>query len=621
MGVTSHAGSMASNRMQRHLVLCFVLFASWIFAGCAAETNLGTNDRDANGGMDAAVGSRSDQCGNGLDDDRDSRIDEGCPCGPGERQSCFPDSLATRRVGSCADGIQECVSDHLEWGDWGNSPCEGAIGPSAEQCDGMDHDCDGALDNGCSCGVGDTRPCGSGLPAPCAAGVQRCGENNAWSSCEGAVFPSAEICGDGIDNDCDGHIDTNCDCVPEPERCRDGLDNDCDGVVDEPACTPDWLMCMPIAAGAPRTAMLAASVQGTSTPSIAVAWNTDARELGVLYVRNEVRDGAIAATELRILRLGADARVRGEGLITRASGDSLRAGGLAWNGAKWIATWVGPPSRAYAVMAGPDGSPEDEPIGISALERSARNPTILAAGSDVFLAWSEVEPSSPAPADVHIGHYVLSAGTSLTPVASAITLGAGAGWIDLAWSGDALGVLDVSSPQDGTSGSTTARFSLVRNDEIVAQHEYSISSSVSMLMPPALAFGAAGYLACWPGTATAGAERPMRCIRVSSAGAFEGDPFDATPPATVRVGDIAWNGCRFVAYTARHNALTEREQYLSTIGVPTGMERFETLSFPHGDMVFPVETHVVPMGGGALLLVQFSRTRADGAHLDLRIAE
>ena len=36
-----------------------------------------------------------------------------------------------------------------------------------------------------------------------------------------------EVCGDGIDNDCDGEVDE------VEEVCGDGVDNDCDGEVDE----------------------------------------------------------------------------------------------------------------------------------------------------------------------------------------------------------------------------------------------------------------------------------------------------------------------------------------------------------------------------------------------------
>lgn len=72
-----------------------------------------------------------------------------------------------------------------------------------------------------------------------------------------------EVCGDGIDNDCDGVADEadcqvcgpvdipgngkddNCDCVidnpPTAEICNDGIDNDGDGLIDaeDPACGPN----------------------------------------------------------------------------------------------------------------------------------------------------------------------------------------------------------------------------------------------------------------------------------------------------------------------------------------------------------------------------------------------
>jgi hypothetical protein len=62
-----------------------------------------------------------------------------------------------------------------------------------------------------------------------------------WGDVCDATEPTEATCNDGIDNDCDGLIDTDdgdCQCTPVPEVCDDGLDNDCDGLVDldDPDC-------------------------------------------------------------------------------------------------------------------------------------------------------------------------------------------------------------------------------------------------------------------------------------------------------------------------------------------------------------------------------------------------
>jgi hypothetical protein len=80
------------------------------------------------------------------------------------------------------------------------------------------------------CDPGTTQPCPYKGPAKtegvgvCKAGAQTCAaDGQSWSACEGEVDPEHEVCGDGLDNDCDGVVDNGCPCTPgKMSACYDG---------------------------------------------------------------------------------------------------------------------------------------------------------------------------------------------------------------------------------------------------------------------------------------------------------------------------------------------------------------------------------------------------------------
>jgi len=95
---------------------------------------------DCNDADGSAYPGAAEVC-DGVDNDCDGSVDEGCECLVGETQSCGSD------VGECAAGTQTCAS-----GAWGE--CEGATDESSEICDGRDQDCDSSVDEGATCDPG-----------------------------------------------------------------------------------------------------------------------------------------------------------------------------------------------------------------------------------------------------------------------------------------------------------------------------------------------------------------------------------------------------------------------------------------------------------------------------------
>ncbi|MBU4601452.1 hypothetical protein L6307_02345 [Candidatus Parcubacteria bacterium] len=229
---------------------------SWWYSTC-----------DCNDGLVSINPSIAEIC-DGIDNNCDGTIDEGCVCAEGSTQVCGSDT------GECSSGTQTCSSS--SWG-----ACIGEIASTAEICDGKDNDCDGATDENCDndndnyCGCGQTFTYGSDLTSTC-FGTNTTDASAVADTCDCddgliSVNPSiAEIC-DGKDNNCDGAVDEGCACVngstqscgSDTGECQsgtqtcasgswgscigeiastaeicDGLDNDCDGTADEDLSAP-----------------------------------------------------------------------------------------------------------------------------------------------------------------------------------------------------------------------------------------------------------------------------------------------------------------------------------------------------------------------------------------------
>jgi len=214
-----------------------------------------------------------ESCGNGIDDDCDTQIDESppCQCVPGRQQACYSGirgctkNLATGLFecqGECTAGTQTCGAD----GKW--EPCSAHVVArvTEDSCDGKDEDCTGIPDDTfvaplCPLQEG---VC-SGRRPLCAAGVLN---TCAMVYSQTPSYEPNELTCDGRDNDCDGVVDdvpylplcenqrgvcqgTQKTCAnregecssadyqaftalyESDERLCDGLDNDCDGKTDE----------------------------------------------------------------------------------------------------------------------------------------------------------------------------------------------------------------------------------------------------------------------------------------------------------------------------------------------------------------------------------------------------
>ncbi|MEZ4293912.1 MAG: hypothetical protein R3B70_02965 [Polyangiaceae bacterium] len=163
----------------------------------------------------------AETCNTPVDDDCDGEVNEGgagCVCPPNQMVSCYDGPAGTAGVGACKTGLAQCNDQGTVLGG-----CVGDVVPVPETCNTpVDDDCDGQTNEsgaGCVCLPNSVAPCYTG-PAgtegvgACTGGMKTCNaQGTAYGACTGEVLPVAEVCGNFVDENCNGQANEGCPLV------------------------------------------------------------------------------------------------------------------------------------------------------------------------------------------------------------------------------------------------------------------------------------------------------------------------------------------------------------------------------------------------------------------------